>query len=82
METEESLDVAKITSGPVLVLAGPGTGKTHQLARRIKFLIEEKGVSPSNITVITFTGEAARNMRERLSDEDNPEVYVPPRKPA
>lgn len=78
MAIEEMLDVAKISSGPILLLAGPGTGKTHQLARRIKFLIEEQGVSPDNITVITFTGEAARNMRERLSDEKNPVVYVPP----
>ena len=80
MTQDELLDVAKMSSGPVLVLAGPGTGKTHQLARRIKFLIEEEQVSPENISVITFTGEAARNMRQRLSDDKCPEVYVPPQR--
>lgn len=80
MEINNSMDVAKIFPGPVLLLAGPGTGKTHQLARRIKYLIEEKEekVSPENITIITFTGEAARNMRQRLSDDNEREVYVPP----
>jgi superfamily I DNA/RNA helicase len=78
MPDRNSVDVAKIHPGPVLLLAGPGTGKTHQLARRVKFLIEDKHVHPNDISVITFTGQAARNMRRRLSDEDSPEVYVPP----
>jgi len=78
MAKDKLPDVAKIVSGPILLLAGPGTGKTHQLALRIKFLVEEKYVNPELITVITFTGEAARNMRERLSDEKRPEVYVAP----
>jgi len=78
MPERNSVDVAKIHAGPVLLLAGPGTGKTHQLARRVKFLIEDKHVDPDNISVITFTGEAARNMRQRLSDDESPEVYVPP----
>lgn len=56
--------------GPILLLAGPGTGKTWQLAMRIKFLIEERGASPDEIGVITFTIAAARNMRERLSAAD------------
>lgn len=79
---EDMIDVAKILNGPVLLLAGPGTGKTHQLARRIKFLVEERDVNPENITVITFTGEAARNMRLRLSDDKSDfskkMVYVSP----
>ena len=65
--------------GPVLLLAGPGTGKTWQLAMRAKFLIEERGVSPGEIAVITFTNEAARNMRDQftkkgtaLSEESRP----------
>jgi superfamily I DNA/RNA helicase len=78
MAEDKFLDVAKVPAGPTLLLAGPGTGKTHQLARRVKFLIEEGHVNPDNITVITFTGEAARNMRERLSDDKLPEVYVSP----
>jgi DNA helicase-2/ATP-dependent DNA helicase PcrA len=56
--------------GPILLLAGPGTGKTHQLAMRSKYLIEELGAKPTEIAVITFTTEAARNMRERLSHKD------------
>lgn len=54
--------------GPVLLLAGPGTGKTYQLARRIKYLIHERDVEPKQITVITFTASAAANMRARISD--------------
>jgi DNA helicase-2/ATP-dependent DNA helicase PcrA len=56
--------------GPVLLLAGPGTGKTHQLALRVKFLLEERDADPSEIAVITFTNEAARNMREKLTHGD------------
>lgn len=63
--------------GPTLLLAGPGTGKTHSLGLRIKWLVEERNVDPKTITVITFTTEAARNMRLRLSDEDKPDVYMP-----
>ena len=77
--TEENLqtDVAKVLPGPVLLLAGPGTGKTYQLARRVKWLVEERDVSPDEITVITFTDEAMRNMRERMSDPASEAVYVP-----
>jgi ATP-dependent exoDNAse (exonuclease V) beta subunit len=63
--------------GPALLLAGPGTGKTYQLAKRIKYLIEEENVPPDSITVITFTSAAARNMRDRISDDSKPELHVP-----
>jgi superfamily I DNA/RNA helicase len=66
--------------GPILLLAGPGTGKTHQLAFRIKDLVENKTVSPQAITVIAFTWEAAENMRRRISNEESAEVYVTPDK--
>ena len=56
--------------GPILLLAGPGTGKTFQLAHRIKFLIKGLKVDPNEISVITFTNEAAKNMKEKLSDQD------------
>ena len=56
-------------AGPMLLLAGPGTGKTYRLGKRIKYLTEEKGVSPEELTVITFTAAAAKNMREKISDE-------------
>lgn len=58
-------------NGPLLLLAGPGTGKTHRLAQRIKYLVEEVGVDPDKITVITFTTSAALNMRMRISDPEN-----------
>ena len=80
MPDNQSIDVAKVYPGPILLLAGPGTGKTHQLARRVKFLIEEKNVTPDSITVITFTNEAAREMRQRLCDNKEQEVYVSPDK--
>lgn len=63
--------------GPALLLAGPGTGKTYALGLRIKYLIEEVEVHPEEITVITFTSEAARNMRARISNKEKPELYLP-----
>lgn len=63
--------------GPALLLAGPGTGKTYRLAMRIKHLIEQVGVAPQEITVITFTAPAAKNMRDKISDETRPELYLP-----
>ena len=52
---------------PLLILAGPGMGKTYALAYKIKDLVKEKKIFPDNITVITFTNEAAINMRKKIS---------------
>jgi ATP-dependent DNA helicase Rep len=62
--------------GPLLLLAGPGTGKTYQLARRIKFLVEDMNVDPKTISVITFTAAAAANMRARISDPRHAGTFV------
>lgn len=75
--TDSQKEAIITTDGPVLIIAGPGTGKTYTLVERTIYMISEKGVRPENIMIATFTEKAAKEIITRITNElDKLDLYV------
>ena len=72
---EEKKKAVIAYSGPVMVFAGAGSGKTRALTFRIAYMVKEKGIHPASILAITFTNKATNEMHERLINLVGPEIY-------
>ena len=66
---DQQKEAISTVNGPVLITAGPGTGKTYTLVQRTIYLIEECGVEPESIFIATFTEKAAKELVTRITDE-------------
>ena len=71
------IEAIKTTEGPVLIMAGPGTGKTYTLVKRAIYLISEKKIKPENLLIATFTEKAAKEIITRITNElDKLKIYI------